>query len=376
MDAKGYIFYLYENSSLLDRKLGETSEKILNTFLRRKICSAYQCYKDLSLELSKEGKSITYKNVHEPVQKLFSYNLIKRSMHHFENPTKHGAVYYTLTSFGIFYLMKNRRIWDLNFILEHDKNELFNLLLYPFIKFETIRSLTDPEIIHLIFMYLIKCCQEIENWYFTRLRYVEELGGMITGVISIEGISDPQLADIKYNNDPKSFIEFLRSEFDIQWLDKETSKITEVEKYKLFRISDPKHTQKELLLHLNPEAQEAILSEKNKEVIRFVLRKGVDQEYHLLRFWPYTVKEFLDNGPIKVERLYFSSIINELFLKLLEYNVATPYYQKDEKEMHDNFRKLILDEHFMKCIKSFKEEFDSNYSVFINRINMDLDDFN
>ncbi|MDF0681669.1 MAG: hypothetical protein P0116_11975 [Candidatus Nitrosocosmicus sp.] len=105
------------------------------------------------------------------------------------------------------------------------------------------------------------------------------------------------------------------------------------------------------------------------------MSKGRDQEYHLLRFWPYTVKEFLDNGPIKIERLYFSSIINELFLKLLEYNIASPYYRKDEDNMHDNFRKLVLDEHFMKYIKTFKEEFDSNYSVFIDRINKKLDDF-
>ena len=53
-----------------------------------------------------------------------------------------------MTSFGIYYLIRNRRIWNLDFILEHNNNELFVLLLYPFIKFKTIKSLTDPEIIH------------------------------------------------------------------------------------------------------------------------------------------------------------------------------------------------------------------------------------
>ncbi|MDF0681670.1 MAG: hypothetical protein P0116_11980 [Candidatus Nitrosocosmicus sp.] len=191
MDAKGYIFYLYENNSLSNKNLGKTADKILNSFIRRKICSAYQCFKDLSIELNKEGKSISYKNVHEPVQKLLSYNLIRKATNRVGNPTKHGAVYYTLTSFGMFYLMKSRRIWDLDFILEHDKNELFEFLLYPIIKVETLRSLTDPEIIHTIFMYLIRCCQEIENTYFVRLKYVEEIGGIETLLTSIESLLDP-----------------------------------------------------------------------------------------------------------------------------------------------------------------------------------------
>lgn len=368
MNAKEYIFYLYENYSIVDKKLGSTTDKILNSFINRKICSAYQCFKDLNREYSKEGKSITYKNVHEPVQKLYSYNLVKKIANHTGNQTKKGAIYYTLTSFGIYYLIRNRRIWNLDFILEHNKNELFVLLLYPFIKFKTIKSLTDPEIIHAVCIYLIKCSQEIENWYLTYLKYVEESGGVKTALTTIESLLDPTLDDILYVGS-KTFIEFLKSEFDIDWLDRDTSKISEVEKYKLLKISDPKHRQKELLLHLDVEKQEAILSEKNRETYRFILQKNRDQEYSLIRFWPCTVKESLENGLMNIENIYFSSNVNELFLRLIEYNTATPYYEEDEVTMHKNFKRLASDEHFKNHLKAFKEKFDSDYLVFMDRIN-------
>jgi hypothetical protein len=88
-----------------------------------------------------------------------------------EENTKHNAVYYTLSSLGIFYIINNSNliINDLNFspsiknlFVNHQYNYIFKLFLYPIIEQHLIKKLDDGIFTELRF-YMRDCSNSIKK---------------------------------------------------------------------------------------------------------------------------------------------------------------------------------------------------------------------
>ena len=157
MNENGYILNLYAIKNR-EPKIGERLKEILFLFLDNKKLSAYDCFKKIN-----EQTKITYKNIHEYVKKLESLKMIEPlSKNNFDF---HGKINYTLSSFGLFYIIKNYPYLSAKkeLFLNYKSDELFNLFLYNYIQLSTLQNIEDEEIFKKIFRYLSECCKEIEK---------------------------------------------------------------------------------------------------------------------------------------------------------------------------------------------------------------------
>lgn len=146
--------------------LGPVEIVLLERFAKEKL-SAYKIYSVL-----KAAKQISaYKNVHKRVKRLRELGLIAETRYpqdHFE--TYHGAIYYQITSKGIFYLIYSP-LSQLNLrdLMKYRNDVILNTLLFPFFEESTLERHT-VRVFYAIVLYLFDCCE-------TTLRAVKEIRG-------------------------------------------------------------------------------------------------------------------------------------------------------------------------------------------------------
>jgi hypothetical protein len=154
MDVKGYISEVCNDPIIGSIDAGDEFflERISEGFN-----SAYKIYKD-----HQRFHSISYKNVHQRVQKLLKYALIEEVL--VPGGLKHGAKNYRLKTRGIVYifteLLKTRNFTI--FILSHQANILFKTFLEPFLETRTIKAATYSLSI-LLANYITECCEITRN---------------------------------------------------------------------------------------------------------------------------------------------------------------------------------------------------------------------
>ena len=194
MHLEEYISYLLDNYEFINAKLDDASELLLYYFIEKHASSAYDCHKYLKRRYEMENKTIAYKNVHKRIIKLNSLNLIKKKdIKKEEGEPKHGAIYYSITKIGIFYLFKNRLTrTNIDIIKDHRENGLLVHFLYPYITFDTIAKITFPDISIEIFAYLYKCCLTIGR-LLCLLKENKDNGGVLISIVPTDTIVDPSL---------------------------------------------------------------------------------------------------------------------------------------------------------------------------------------
>jgi hypothetical protein len=363
MDLQGYILYLYEQEKSNER-VGNVAERLLYSFVKRKICSTYQCYKDLKTAYEQEDKTITYKNVYKRVQKLYESNLIEKVNKKQHEETKHGAIFYKLTSFGIFYLVKNIPLNVIQILLNYKNNELFVLFLYPYIKPETIERLTDVSIFGYISHYLRKCCEEISDILLYDMRRLKETGGNFYIIGFTDTLADPENADDPFIGS-KQFVQYIKENSDLKWLDEEKSKMVEVKRNKEIQIIQ---NDKKLSLKIDIEALKAGLFEDDREVFKFMVDKYGKESYSFGVFKPVTIQDYFSDGHYGLTRFAnkIQKNLNELILEVIYYNLRTPYTKKEEHQKTSSKNALLEDQLFVNAINTFKGEIDYYYNEFFN----------
>lgn len=362
MDLKGYILYLYEHEKS-DTRVSAVAERILYSFVKRKICSTYQCYKDLKTAYEQEDKTITYKNVHKRIQKLYESNLIEKVNKKQNEETKHGAIFYKLTSFGIFYLVKNLPLNVMQILLNYKNDELFVYFLYPYIKPETIERINDTSIIGYIRIYLKKCCEEISKTHLHNMKRLRETGGNLYTIGFTDTLTDPENKDDPFIGS-KQFVQYLKENSDLKWLDEEKSKMIEVKRNEEIHIIQDA---KILSLKIDIKNLKAGIFEDNKQVFKFTLDKYGKESYSLDYFKPVTIQEYLSAGHVFVG--FNNSIkknVNELILAILNHNLWTPYTKNEEDQKRSSKNALLEDHLFVNAINTFKGEIDYYYNEFFN----------
>ena len=148
-----------------DAKIDSVMLQILRSFVTKPYLSTYQVQKDFK----EKGKNISDEMVRRKIKKLNSLKLIediKREHVHTFTELTHGAVYYRLSTGGIFYLLHQeqyvlpflRTVSRRNFIRYHGDNIIFTTLLYPYLQKQTFFDIKGPVIAQEIFRYLNRCC--------------------------------------------------------------------------------------------------------------------------------------------------------------------------------------------------------------------------
>lgn len=357
MDLTGYILYLYQQEKF-DVSLSNVAKRLLGSFVKRKICSTYQCYKDLKAAYEQEDKTITYKNVYKRIQKLYESNLIEKVKDRNDEETKHGAIFYRLTSFGVFYLIFNRIANRKEIIIENKNDQLFLLFLYPYLKFGTIESLTDNRIVSYAFSYLTKCCHNLQQ-IINEMKNLENKGGLFYSYGMTETITDPILSD-----DPmvgsKQFVDFLKNNLNITWADRETTKIIEVEKNKEIKIFDKKN---ELTLKIYLDKLEAVLFDRKKHLFKFTLEEPAKEIYELNEFRHTTIKEYSSIIQSRLNREVKKNV-SDLCLGIIDYAMWMPYDIQDQYSKSESIEILKRDNLFIKSLSDFKAEMDYMYQNF------------
>ena len=245
MDHSEYILQLYQTHKKFSNP-GEAAKQLLPMFIERKCVTTYQCYKILNKE-----KKISYKNVHKRVKKLYDLRILKEVSN--TGPTKHGSIYYKLSSFGIYYIFLIGKINSSNFenLFENYPNDgLLEYFLYQFIEKKTVKEIKSYVIFGYILEFLKDCCISIER-LLKHLPQIEKNRGYSTCITVTDNLINPDLADYWFGGS-NSFIEYLKERFKIKWVDKNTSKINYNKSESLINIVEKNKT---LLLKLDIKSE-------------------------------------------------------------------------------------------------------------------------
>jgi hypothetical protein len=166
-----YILLLY-GSSTKDAGFDGKSLNILEQFAWEKYLSAYQIYSNLKSTYLKMG----YKNVNKRINVLLLSGLIQKPETDTIN-SKHSAIYYRLTEYGIYQLFLNKLNSllvnqsdvrkgtpsnALSFFQNYSDSMLFETFLYPYFKKDTLLAIGSSLLTDL-YGYLSSCCHSIER---------------------------------------------------------------------------------------------------------------------------------------------------------------------------------------------------------------------
>ena len=355
MGQIGYILELYE----MQKKFfdpGEAAKKLLPLIIEKNYFSTYQCFKELNKQ-----KKIAYKNVHKNVKRLYQLGILKEISN--TSLAKHGAIYYKLSSFGIYFTFLLHKINSLNIskLIENYPNDgLLEYFLYQFIEKKTVKEIKSDIILGYIFAFLTDCCINIQR-SLKHLPQIEKDRGYSTCITVIDNLINPDLEDYWFGGS-KDFIDYLKKRFKIKWLDKNTSKINYNKSDNLIKIVEKNYS---LILKLNTKSKKAILDYKENSLFEFELEEIGENSFAINEFRPRSVKEHIMELHYFENQNYKSSF--SLCVKILNYaHFEGGLGNLDNFEMVKSLKLLSKDQRFRNTLQQIKDNFDNNYYKFEN----------
>jgi hypothetical protein len=335
------LTYLEEISKLPNRNiiLGPVEEEFLKYFAENLYLSAYQVrslhnsrqklwiYKHTQKQ---EPNPMIYKNVHKRVKRLYELKLIEKE----EKEFKHRAIYYRLSTGGIYYLIhnKSREFITLlqNVLQNHSDNIIFKVLLDPYIKRDTILRIEDTSRKSQICSYLHECCEATERTLESINR--SSHGHLVEQVFlwqDVPGVDNHRLTD------------FLKERFKVNWL--QNAKIIKFPDGNTIKIS---HGSESLLITLNDKRNKAIMTINRENVYEFTFSQYLEVLYR-----GQSIKEFEANS--------FSFSIKSLVANLV-FALALGVLA-----VESDIKALAQDEKFMGLLYDNKQKFDHNYQKLV-----------
>jgi DNA-binding PadR family transcriptional regulator len=114
--------------------------------------SAYSLFS----QLKSQSKPMAYRNVHKRLKRLEELKFIEQEKE--EQKFKRNAIYYKLTTFGLFYILSKHPIsWEKDLLIKYREDIILKTLLYPYFEENTIEN-CGFMLRWLIAQYLRDCC--------------------------------------------------------------------------------------------------------------------------------------------------------------------------------------------------------------------------
>ena len=329
------------------RKLTSKQNKILQFTADHGSISAY----DLSKHFPYSKKSIEYKNAKKYLRRLRDLNLLE---HDYKgkaaNHSKHRTgirQFYKLSKFGVYHVItKNENILFgivKNLVLNYSNHLLFEVFLFPYIERETLSKEIDSNIFSEIFLYLHKCCKQVED--------------MILSINHTSFVKDGYLTDQLFiwenipreEYDRESLRSFLKQKFNWVWVEK--AEIRKTENMEGITISSGSMT---ALISLDKDNRKAVLSHRGSKKYEFVVRELADdqfavdavldeplEDWHMKMFINYNIVAYMTKFIISLVPLYGIHIVSPTMSVL----------GKDKK--------------FTKALKKIKYRFDRSFDLIV-----------
>ena len=118
-----------------------------------KIMSGHSSAFKITSYIKSRRQPMVYKNEYAAVGRLQELNLIEE-----EGKFLRGAIYYKLTTFGLFYIFSRMSSYPPKLLTRYRDNILLKTLLYPYFEIDTIKSCT-ARLYSVIIQYLRECCE-------------------------------------------------------------------------------------------------------------------------------------------------------------------------------------------------------------------------
>ena len=264
-------------------------------------------------------------------------------------PSIHGAIYYKLTDFGVYYVIKNTQdlfnYFSLEFLLKdliknYEQNILFTTFLYPYIGVQSILYLRGTGHLQATWRYLRDCCNEIDE-IIKDVETMERGGEQIFIWEDISPGHERKLKEIDYIR----LRNFLKRDYDIDWLDysditksEDNDEIRITYKNKVITIRLDEKVRTRAYLNINRKKMRAlnicIIPLEDKTSFIFDIRVPIDS--------PREVADQISQYRIK-------KLASNLVFKIL----SMPFVEKDAKI-------LSSDNKFVKLLETTKEAFNKN----------------
>ena len=362
------------------------SIEILKYFIDNKVGSTYQCHKYM---INEKKIKISYKNVLKKIKKLSEKEFIIKNQG-YNNKTentekgKHGAIYYTLSSFGVFYLFSSKSIiinpLELHdsIILNYEESILFKNLLFPHIPLQILKELKSLLIWNSILRYIQNCCFTIDNAfvYISKQDYIMQPIEKIGGLLQCDPFMiDLLLEELRTGNSFDSFKSLesindeLLEEFLIDEDGTEILKISNKENQRIlyFKILENKTTEngkKKLQIYENDY-------HNNNSLIFEVDISNTTQnirtlnESYLPLSWKELMKFYFENGDYLLE---MTNNLVELFLNMLsikyEIIISSNESNKIVKNIFNDIKLLKKNTNFMDTFYTIQEHIETNFREF------------
>jgi hypothetical protein len=307
--------------------------------------------------MNSDGRKISYKNVHKRIQKLHSVGLIERVNKGEAN--KHAAIFYRLTSFGVYYGIRNN-LASVEILLNHSKDPLFEIIMYPFISKKTMKGIKGRTTLVHIKEHLLACCEIIEE----RLRSFEQLkesGGGIELLCRWDQIIDPSSFGLE------SFLKFLKNSLAMKWVDSDLD-ITQ-HAQNIIKISGRNHT-----IYLKLLDSKAILFDGNRKVHQFDVAHG----YHpglcygrvvptlvgIGKFRPFNLKSECLEMFQNIHQKVVDKAFEFCFALVKNYNSGSAH-EDEVQRVPEDYKSLAADENFRRLFEKTSSRFATYRNKFV-----------
>ncbi len=350
-----YILLLYK-SKINEIKLSEESLFALCQFSKNPCLSTYQLHNVL---INTRYKS-EYKNVHKKVQNLHDLGLIEKLPRNLGN-IEHGAIYYKLTSIGVFHLIVNSSVpTNMDIIKYFGNDPFFELFIYPYLKRETFYNLK-----------LLPIIIDIQR-VFTRIGKI--INELVEHMISIDrnnrvfvfiGTWDLLTTYRKgeFQELWKTFIFTLKRLLKLRWLDIDV-KVSKIDNNTVKFEKDNNL----IYLKLDKSKTNLIVSDKNKELYKFPVEKN-NRQLSIGEIVPFTVEGEMRDNIKRFNNKIIPEIFEDLAILLVKYAVPVKYSSSTtEHERIEDIKTLSKDETFVKIIKTVKKKYGEYFENFMKEV--------
>jgi hypothetical protein len=195
-------------------QLGDRQYELLQDFVEAPGTWAYK----LSPVRKNEAKNRDYRNTKNRIRRLHKLNLIEK----IRIKGKDKQIPYRLSKYGVYYLIASPNILGPRFLTGLLKNygdhQLFQLLLYPYVKLETLIQIIDSGLLQRIVLYLHECSKKLNDAILSHTFGLKE--------------------KYVYACHHERLVQVLKEEFGWDWLEKADIRQNEYEKWIEVRIFD------------------------------------------------------------------------------------------------------------------------------------------
>lgn len=272
---------------------------------------------------------------------------------------KHAAIFYKLSSFGVYYAIRNN-LAGVELLSNHGKDPLFQIILYRFISRQTVQELKTQDALVRINEHLRRCCEIIEERLksFERLK---EAGEAIHLLCRWDEILDP----LSFGRE--SFLKFLKKSLSMNWVKNDLEIIQEAQD--VIKISLMEHA-----IYLKLIDSKAILFDGNRKVHQFDVAHG----YHPGLCYGRLVPNLIGIGHSKPFKLkseileMFRDIDRKVIDKAFEFcfslvkNYSTGSAEEDEiRQILQDYKNLSADENFRHLFETTGHHFDTYRNKFM-----------